>query len=60
MKAQIKGGVLYLEIPVTSPPTLTTSGKSLMVASTKGNIKTDVVVDGKPLTVSVNAYVSKD
>lgn len=60
MKASIKAGVLHLEIPITSPATPTTSGKSLMVASTKGNIKTDVMVEGKPLTVSVNAYIPKD
>jgi len=60
MKASIKGGTLFLEIPINTPATPTSTGKSLMVATTKGNIKTELVVDGKPLTVSVNAYIAKD
>lgn len=36
------------------------SGKSLILASTRGNQTTSVQVDGKPLVVSVNAYVSAE
>jgi len=35
------------------------SGKSSMVASTRGNKTTDVKYKGKPLVVSVNAYTAK-
>lgn len=34
------------------------SGKSLILASTRGNKTTSVQVDGKALVVSVNAYIS--
>jgi hypothetical protein len=43
-----------LEEPVPSA-----SGKTLVVASTRGNMKTSVEVNGKPLTIGFNAYISK-
>ncbi len=36
------------------------TGKTLIVASTHGNVKTDALVNGQPLTVSVNAYVKRE
>ncbi len=38
-------------------PTPSTSGKTLVVATTHGNVPTDVEVSGKPLVVGVNAYI---
>lgn len=58
MNVQIKNGKLIIEIELQTP-TLSSSGKTLVVASSKGNIKTDCLVDGKPVTVGVNAYVNK-
>ena len=58
MKVALKDNVLVIEMPC-GQPTPSKSGKSLIVASTRGNIKTSVQVDGKPLTVSVNAYVKQ-
>jgi len=40
-------------------PAPSASGKTLVVASTKGNIRTGVEVNGKPLTLGVNAYIAK-
>lgn len=37
-------------------PTASASGKTMVVASTRGNAKTDATVDGKPITIGVNAY----
>jgi len=34
-------------------------GKTLVVASIRGNAVTDVLVDGKPVTIGLNAYISK-
>jgi hypothetical protein len=39
-------------------PTPSASGKTLVVASTHGNQRTTVEIDGKPVTVGVNAYIS--
>ncbi len=38
-------------------PTPSTSGKTLIVATTHGNQPTDVTVNGKPVIVGVNAYI---
>ena len=40
-------------------PTPSASGKTLVVASTRGNSSTTAMVNGKPLTVGVNAYIKK-
>ena len=38
-------------------PTPSTSGKTLVIATTHGNAPTDVQIDGKPVIVGVNAYI---
>ena len=38
-------------------PTPSASGKTLVVATTHGNQPTDVMVNGKPVIVGVNAYI---
>ena len=40
-------------------PTPSASGKTLVVASTHGNARTDAQVNGKTLVVGVNAYIDK-
>ena len=57
MKATIDKGMLIVQIPIDKEPHLSTSGKSLVVASTRGNQVTPLEVDGQALIVSVNAYV---
>jgi hypothetical protein len=57
MKAEIKDGNLVVTIPLQTP-TPSGSGKNLVVASTHGNAKTTALVDGKPVTVGLNAYIS--
>lgn len=58
MKAEIKGGKLIIEIDLDKERKPSASGKSIVVASTRGNLTTSTMVDGKPLVVAVNAYVS--
>jgi len=45
---------LVLEMQEPSP---SASGKTLVVATTHGNVPTSVQIDGKPLVVGVNAYI---
>jgi hypothetical protein len=40
-------------------PTPSASGKTLVVASTRGNARTDAQINGKVLVVGVNAYIAK-
>lgn len=56
MTANIEKGHLVIRIPMQAP-TPSASGKTLVVASTRGNVRTTVEVDGKPVTVGVNAYI---
>lgn len=58
--AKIESGKLVITLPVSDPPTMSASGKSLVVASTRGNLTlSDVIVNGKPLVIGVNAYVKR-
>lgn len=57
MKAEIKGEKLHIEIDLDESRSPSASGKSIVVASTRGNKPTDLMVDGKPLVIAVNAYV---
>jgi len=56
MTAEIKGGKLFLEIDLEEP-TPSSSGKTLMVASSKGNQTTTATVNGKPVVIGLNAYI---
>jgi len=58
MKASIKGNILTIEIEMDKDRKPSASGKSLTVASTRGNKTTDLKVDGKSVVISVNAYTS--
>lgn len=56
MKVEIKDNKLFIEIDLEKP-TPSASGKTLVVASTRGNTATTAQVDGKPLTIGLNAYI---
>jgi hypothetical protein len=57
MQASIKNNVLTISIPLTTP-TPSASGKTLSVASSKGNkVMADVLISGKPITIGLNAYI---
>jgi len=58
MKAEKIDNNLVITIPIGTPSP-SASGKSLVIASTRGNKPTAVQIDGKPLIVSVNAYIQK-
>lgn len=57
MKVEIKDKKLCIEIDMEEKPTPSASGKTLVVASTRGNVVTEVTVDGKPVTIGLNAYI---
>jgi hypothetical protein len=56
MKVEIKNKKLYIEIDLEEP-TPSSSGKTLVVASTRGNTVTTAEVNGKPVTIGLNAYI---
>jgi hypothetical protein len=56
MKVKIRDNKLFIEIDLEKP-TPSASGKTLVVASTHGNTVTAAMVDGKPVTIGMNAYI---
>lgn len=55
--AVIEGDELVIRVPMSTKPERSASGKTLVVASTRGNKETDCVVQGKKVVVGVNAYI---
>ena len=58
IETKIEGTKLIITCDLEAP-TPSASGKTLVVASTRGNMKTSLTVDGKPLTIGLNAYIAK-
>jgi hypothetical protein len=59
MKAEIVNGNLVITIALDKKGAPSASGKTLVHASTRGNVQTDVLLNGKPLTIGLNAYCPK-
>jgi len=61
MNVQIdtKTNELVIRLPLQKPYP-STSGKTLIVATSGGNQATTAVVDGKPVTVGCNCYIKRD
>lgn len=59
-KTIVKEGVktLVVEIPLHEP-VLSATGKAFVVASSHGFVPTPVIVDGKPVAISLNATIRK-
>ena len=57
MEARIEKGKLIVEIDLNKEPELSKSGKTLVVASSRGNRATGATVKGKPVIVGLNAYI---
>jgi hypothetical protein len=56
MKVEIRGNKLFIEIDLETP-TPSASGKTLVVASTRGNVITTAKVNEKPVIIGLNAYI---
>ena len=58
IETKIEGSKLIITCDLEEP-TPSASGKTLVVASTRGNMKTSVEVNGKPVILGLNAYIYK-
>ena len=56
MKVRVEGKKLIIEMDLHDP-TPSASGKTLVVASTRGNKTTEAIIDGKPVVIGLNAYI---
>ena len=55
-KAEVKDGKLIITLDLDQTGKPSASGKTMVHATTHGNIKTGMEVNGKPLIIGVNAY----
>jgi hypothetical protein len=58
MEVKIENGKLIIIIDIQEP-TPSASGKTLVVATTHGNMPTKCLIDGKPVVIGLNAYKKK-
>ena len=58
MKVEVIGGDMVITIPMGTP-TPSASGKTLVVASSRGNQATGLIIQGKPVIIGLNAYIAK-
>jgi len=56
MAVEIRDGKLCIEIELQEPA-ISASGKTLVVASSRGNATTTAMVNGKTVIVGLNAYI---
>ena len=49
---------LTIEVDIQTPAP-SASGKTLVVASSRGNIQSEAKIDGKPVIIGLNAYIRK-
>jgi hypothetical protein len=59
VRVRQSGNVLKIELPMCKPTT-STSGKTLLVASTYGVLTTDVRHNGRQIALVANAFVYPD
>jgi hypothetical protein len=59
VQVEIENEMLVIRLPL-QPPTPSSTGKTLVVASSYGNQPTTTTIDGKILWVGCNAYVKAD
>ena len=56
MKAKIENNTLYVEIPLETPHR-SASGKTLVIASSRGCKRTDATLEGQSVFIGFNAFV---
>lgn len=59
LTASVEKGMLVIRVPMNDKPEESASGKTLVVASSRGNKETTVKVNGKNVIIGVNAYIKK-
>jgi hypothetical protein len=60
MKAKIRNGSLIVTVSLIDPPRLSSSGKRLLVATSRGVCRTSLKIDKKPVDINLNAFIRPD
>jgi hypothetical protein len=58
MEVKIENGKLIVSIDMQEP-TPSASGKTLVIATTHGNVTTKCIINGKNVVIGLNAYIKK-
>jgi len=58
MEVKIENGKLIVSIDMQEP-TPSASGKTLVIATTHGNVPTKCIINGKNVVIGLNAYIKK-
>ena len=58
LKAELKDNKLHIEIDIQDPVPSKT-GKTLTIASTRGNTVTPIIIHGQPLIIGLNCYIKR-
>jgi hypothetical protein len=59
MKVEIKDGNIIITTPINKPLMPSKSGKTLLVASSNGNITSEAVIEGKHIVIGLNCYIAR-
>lgn len=59
VSAAVEGDMLVIRVPMNRTPQPSATGKTLVVASSRGNVPTEVKVQGRNVIVGVNAYIKR-
>ena len=59
MEVRIEGNKLHIIATIQNPPMPSASGKTLVIATSRGNQTTTATVNGSPVTVGFNAYIKR-
>lgn len=59
VSAKIEGDELVIRLPLNPAPIPSATGKTLVVASSRGNKPTTATIHGQPIVVGVNAYIQR-
>jgi hypothetical protein len=57
MKAESKNGRIHISLKLRKSPTISRSGKSLIVASTRGVRISNIMINGKRVHIIANAFI---
>lgn len=56
LEVKVEKGFLVVRIPLQKP-TLSSTGKTFLVASSHGTVKTECVIEGKEVALGFNAFI---
>jgi hypothetical protein len=60
MKVRKRNGTLVISLPIIDPPRSSSSGKRLLVGTSRGARRTGLKHGEKPVYVNANAYIHPD